>query len=690
MSETAAPARIIVERWVTTYVASSSDASNSASIAGAVEGLRQRMDQFVAEELLPACAEILRARLDASSPAVWRIRELRLDLVADVLAARSARVAHAWGESFAARVSAVVTRGADSDGILCFENHGAYLAQFAIDRAAGRAGQLWYYQEFFSLQMLPAGRAIAEAFIRVPEHGAQAVLRLASENRLDEILLSLTERDAGMIRRHCFPGPEAAATSADLSRWSGRLLDLLSQEPIRATGMVQQDACDELRWIARASLRFPGAERNSAALEAIDGLLALRRVLTSIQSALADRLAHDLAEERISVEECACIALQHGARSPERGLRFLAQIGRGDPDWAAQAVGSLLREQVPAALAGHTDETMISAHGGAFLLGPILSEFNVDQIAWSACCDDRQNEARASFLRHFVLAKCVGGDRAEEVLKDPALRVLSGHHGATHWEDAEFFGPLDLARAKAALLRTIAAAAGCDGRCLLAESIRLPSYQRNVLLLRDVSRHVWLYASAWPDEARERAEVLQSAVDLVRETAGNAPHLLLRESIAMRPAEAASPEGVSRYVLSGDRIDDEIAENLSLTGCVDASTSPEKMLHLLTPCGPEFEDLVSPWAGRDIDLDIASTLLAQATLRGFAQSLKGFQATTPEYLRRNFFHGIAMLRFLPERIEVELPRTPLSLVLQMSGLDRRRYAVPWLKGREIWLLPPRE
>ena len=406
-----------------------------------------------------ACAEILRARLDASSPAVWRIRELRLDLVADVLAARSARVAHAWGESFAARVSAVVTRGADSDGILCFENHGAYLAQFAIDRAAGRAGQLWYYQEFFSLQMLPAGRAIAEAFIRVPEHGAQAVLRLASENRLDEILLSLTERDAGMIRRHCFPGPEAAATSADLSRWSGRLLDLLSQEPIRATGMVQQDACDELRWIARASLRFPGAERNSAALEAIDGLLALRRVLTSIQSALADRLAHDLAEERISVEECACIALQHGARSPERGLRFLAQIGRGDPDWAAQAVGSLLREQVPAALAGHTDETMISAHGGAFLLGPILSEFNVDQIAWSACCDDRQNEARASFLRHFVLAKCVGGDRAEEVLKDPALRVLSGHHGATHWEDAEFFGPLDLARAKAALLRTIAAAA---------------------------------------------------------------------------------------------------------------------------------------------------------------------------------------------------------------------------------------
>ena len=690
MSQTAAPVRLTVERWVTTYVTPPTDASGGASMAAAIEDLRQSMDKLIAEELSAACAESLRERLDASSPAVWRIRELRVDLVADVLATRSARVAHSWGECFAARVSDVVARAAENDGILRFENHGAYLAQFAIDLAAGRAGQLWYYQEFFSLKMLLPGRAIAEAFTRVSEHGAQAVLHLASTQKLDEILLLLTEQDAGMIRDRCFPRSEADASSAELSRWSGRLLDLLNDDPFRATEAARRDAQDELRWIARASLRFPGTEQNPAALAAIEGLLALRGVLTQIHAELAHRLARDLTEGRISVEDCSRIAFRHGAQSPEGGLRFLARVAKGDPDWAVQAAGVLLRDQMPAAHAMHSEETMISANGGAFLLGPNLIEFNVGQIAWSACCDDRQNEARANFLRHIVLAKCAGGDHARGALVDPALRALSGHRGPADWEETEFFGPLDLARAQAALLSAVAAAAHCEGRCLLAESIRPPSYQRDILVLRDVASNVWLYASAWADAAKDCLEALHSAVRLVRETTGNMPHLLLRDNVATRVAADASPENVLRYVLNGDHVDDEIAEILSLTGCVDASTSPEKMLHLLAPCGPDFNDMVSPWACRDIDLDIASTLLAHATLQGFARNLKGFRATTPEYLRRNFFHGIATLRILPERIEVELPRTPLSLVLQMSGIYRRRYAVPWLKEREIWLLPPRE
>jgi hypothetical protein len=84
------------------------------------------------------------------------------------------------------------------------------------------------------------------------------------------------------------------------------------------------------------------------------------------------------------------------------------------------------------------------------------------------------------------------------------------------------------------------------------------------------------------------------------------------------------------------------------------------------------------------------TLLASATLKGFASRLKGFTASTPEHLRRNVLEGVSLLHIDRERIEVDLPPCPLSLVLQLSGLSRQRYRIPWLDGREIWLQPAKD
>lgn len=120
--------------------------------------------------------------------------------------------------------------------------------------------------------------------------------------------------------------------------------------------------------------------------------------------------------------------------------------------------------------------------------------------------------------------------------------------------------------------------------------------------------------------------------------------------------------------------------------------APAIVAHLLRSCDQEFAYLScgSLWPEFDIDLDLFSTLIARAALRQFARQLMGFQSSSPEHLCRNFLEGIGTVRNRPERIEVELPRAPLFIVLQLSGLVQQTYTVPWLEGREVCLLPPGE
>jgi hypothetical protein len=147
-------------------------------------------------------------------------------------------------------------------------------------------------------------------------------------------------------------------------------------------------------------------------------------------------------------------------------------------------------------------------------------------------------------------------------------------------------------------------------------------------------------------------------------------------------------------LLALDREDagSEAAKMLVSAGCVSVATPQGKIAHLLGSAEDEFAHLFfgNPWPDFNLALDLVSALLARAALKEFARRLMGLQASSPEHLCRNFLEGVGTIRTLPERIEVELPRSPLSLVLQLSGLSTQTYTVPWLEGREVCLLPWRE
>jgi len=93
----------------------------------------------------------------------------------------------------------------------------------------------------------------------------------------------------------------------------------------------------------------------------------------------------------------------------------------------------------------------------------------------------------------------------------------------------------------------------------------------------------------------------------------------------------------------------------------------------------------------ELNLDASTAALwsrlAHAVLRSFAARLPGFSQSSPEYLFQNFLAGLRSVTDSGDRIEVVLPRCPLSIVLEIAGAYRS-YEVPWREGVEICLRAP--
>jgi hypothetical protein len=88
------------------------------------------------------------------------------------------------------------------------------------------------------------------------------------------------------------------------------------------------------------------------------------------------------------------------------------------------------------------------------------------------------------------------------------------------------------------------------------------------------------------------------------------------------------------------------------------------------------------------DLDRVASAFAAAALERFARRLIGMKDSSLLHLRRNFLDGDGRVLVNGKHINVELPLTPLRMLLRMAGFHHQTYSVPWLPGQEIELLLP--
>ena len=112
------------------------------------------------------------------------------------------------------------------------------------------------------------------------------------------------------------------------------------------------------------------------------------------------------------------------------------------------------------------------------------------------------------------------------------------------------------------------------------------------------------------------------------------------------------------------------AEDSALATCLARARSPDEDLNYL--------NLISLLRGAR-HFDLALSLPAYSALRSFAWRLPGFAWSSADYLYRNFLDVAATVQADEDRWVVNLRRTPLHVVLAMTGATQDNYRISWLE-----------
>lgn len=657
------------------------------------QAVQHRAEGLVAGQLAPLCSSYLENYLSAADPEVWRIRNLTLNVSLDAGFSDPLGIVRDWGRTLASEVLSILDSG-ECDSVVRFPNSAAFLAQFLSDLAAGHAWGKWYYEEFADLRQLSERQAICAIFLRGDLDAAELLLQLAITGRLESVLQSIRDIDARMILDLCFEGGRTALHEDALQKWTCIVLQLWNIASLRVASRQENRFRDALRLLARVLSRYPAGSSDMQLRTVIDGLLELRRVLSEIRSpAVFDSLIKNLTNNDLasSIE----LATRAGACDPSGALAFLAERMQGDAAWGIQAAGVILgeshQERFLTFKTISEGESFLSAFGGVFLLGPSLDELQLEELTSVAALPSKSPEKNAALLRHLAAITCLGTSRVLDTADDPALRLFSGFEGSSFrqaFENADF-SELNLGGARSVLLQNLLGRVESHIPILYAELVSSP-IDTLTFILRDLTHDEWLDVTPLSPSGLEARAVVESSLRRVSDLCRlNCPDLFLSDSLFSLMHQSATKGDLSRFA-QPHRIDDSTKEQLMRL--LGLSRSQLAFRLSSTQQQLPFFSLAGNGAGFALDasLDSTFTLLSRAALRRLARKLFGFESSSAEHLYQNFLSGVSEIRCVDQHLEVRLPSSPLSVVLHMAGLQKQKYAPSWLKGTEVWLLPPQE
>jgi hypothetical protein len=679
-------ARVTVARWRTTY--------QVPQDCSAPQDLQQQLDRTVEAQLAEECRSFLEPLLDAADPAVWRIKELTLDLPLVAGPVDATEVSRNWGRRLAADLHSMIDGGDPGESILRFTNKAAFVAQFVFDVAEKTAWRKWYYEEFDHLRILSDSQTICVVLLRGDAQPSHVIAALAAAHKLEAVLRSLSGHDARAIYEFCFDSALAAPRRADAEKWTSRVLELWNESSLGVSSRDEHGHCDALRLFGRTIVRFPGAHGDAQLKRAIDGLLDLRRVLALISSpSVLDGIINNLASG--DVESAIGLAHRAGASDPNAAFCFFVEEMQGDADWGIQAaaviLGEVRQQRFLTTKTISEGESFLTPFGGVFLLGALLDALRLSDFVDAMASEFESPERIATILRHFVGLKCLGRIRAVDAADDPALRLFSGFSGQLFPQAFESLDApkLNLAGAKRILLQTLLDPEIVHAPLLLFDLVLLPD-GNFALVCRELLRDEWLDVVPVSSDDSALTTPIQASLAWIVDTCGTTCETIFLTELLASRVNCSTLSNIFGQMIVLDRRDaafrSRLAEQLRTTvGKLSIrldSAEKECSFFSLSNIWPEFE---LPPA-----IDAVFSLIARAALKQFARKLPGFDSSSPEHLYQNFLAGISEIRWVDGRLEVRLPASPLSMILRMTGLQEQRYAPAWLKGVEVWLLPSRE
>jgi len=676
-------ARLTVGRWICSCSVPSS--------YEAISDLRHTLEKTLTGALLERCDMHVAPVVRREDPSVWRIRTLDMKVSFARGEVQASDAADALARQLASSLAGVIRGREENDAFLRFENYASFVTRFVLDLAGNRAWGKWYYEEFEDLRIFPPSQAIRTVLLSAPRLAIDVIVELAARQNLDTVLVVLTEKDASLIFDSCFESGSAPSAAGSLNKWVSTLLESCLQEPLFPRAPAERCSCDAILLFARALLRQPGADADEQLRGAILGLVELRRTLSAIRSPLVlESLIHKAAAGELGA--AIDLATHSGALSCAGALQFFADRMQGDTDWGREAAAVILSGNLPAraisVAAFSKAEPLLSPFAGIFLLGPSFLNLRSGHLSEAAAESAENSAALAATLRHFLAIKCLGSVRASDVSGDPAVCLFTGFAGPSFLSSLKFIetAGLNFDAVRKCHWRTMRESERISDRCVLAELVSLGD--REVLILRDLFSNEWLDVFGWSGEQSDLSALTQKRVKLVFGMLAVHPKLLVfGDALASRVDLSIFGELAAECAVAGR---DETTQAAQLA---DQSGLSAKRLQTLLPASRQelaYFSLRAFLPNSAEEFDDTFSLVARAVLRDFSRRLFGFDLSSPEYLYQNFLAGLGSLLCRDEAFEVRLPASPLSVILRMAGLQQQKFSPPWLKGREVWLLPPQD
>ncbi len=585
--------------------------------------------------------------------------------------------------------------------MLHFPDRTAYVAQFIADAAAGRAWGKWQYYTFDALCSLPTGAAIREALIREPEQTEPLLLRLAEQGCLEPILNVLSPRDAQQVYAACgaISGTADPHTAPVFSAAPHRVTPAGNRQRrlIDALLSAWQNACLQSfpagMATAHNALRLYIAFRNPASSSAADvhrtamftainhllGFADLLRQVATPDVLVTHIVAGDI---RRAIE----LAQRYGVIAHLESLPFFAHIAAGDRDWlprVVQTVSPTTAAREDTSRKTHrTAQIWATPCGGMFLLLPSLLDLHLSDLMASAPDPDLDDLPHAAALRYLLMLRCLGRPRMMEIAHDSALHLIAGLDEPPSRDALERFSASTTMATDHAclcgLIQRLARQGRIEGRYLSAERVATADFGQDVLLLRDITHDTWVYATTICDDAAVQAALHQGLTFVQEMVETPCEYLLL--GAGLRPClDDAMPADWEGHILS---LEPEAIREVA----------PAQLTPYLTRAKPAAQELayvsllnLTPPLMANAHFDLTGSLMAHAVLKAFARRLMGFDASSAEYLYQNFLAGMSIVRIEGDQIDVQLPRSPLHVILRMAGVDGQTYHVPWLHDAQVTL-----
>ena len=622
-----------------------------------------RLRRIAGRDAPRACGQAL-SFLDGADDAVYRIRDLSVDVWVDLQTMTQDQIARRWGHALSVGIAQAIGR-AHPQNTIRFDSPRHFVTAFIRDLMDGRAWGRWYYSEFRAMEQLPAARIAVQLLSVRPEWIAPVLADLEPTGHAQRLIESWGQREIDELW-------DALGLPSLVS------LGLSQHEQTLASQVVSQVAS------LRSTLAVSGGvDASSRARDRLRLMLAVDasqsgtftdRVLAGVVGAVVDLTAllslHPELEPVLAMESGLHPAAQRlvasgpladavpwltQACASAHGRKFLAQmtqvIAADSTNHTLSAfqpqhksVGSSDRVRPSVSTSKDTDGGSISGEpaesdpsasearpafdrrpfrqsssvGSIFLLAPALAELGI----WDRWNDELGDETARRYL--FILAlKALGRERASLLLGDTALAAFAG----------------------------LSEPPVADARMPVGEGMSSVGWLHQVPQI----------AARWyPSHQREVAQAVSQDIDVLRDFASGC-------WLAARP------------IGSDENTDTKTAWESTLAAVGDVRRSlSETEQDILDAEMTHFRlggRLGYPWLTPS--LDAALSVIASLAMRRMASGLSGLTQSSPAYLARQFLAQPATLEFDAEGLTVHLSGGPLVVVLRMAP-PPEEITIPWL------------